>query len=167
MKKFKLAVFIGRFQPFHKGHWWSLQQALKIAEKTVIVIGSVQEQGTKDNPWGFEERREMVERALEKLGEREKGSVAGIGEVRDYPRDKDWVEAVKKEVERLMGKVGDWSRVVVVGNNDWTNEVLKEFGGLSVWESGLYKREWYEGRKIREMMRRGDERWKERCFLDK
>ncbi len=163
--KFPLAVFIGRFQPFHKGHWWSLRQTLKIAERVVIIIGSVQEQGTKDNPWGFEERREMVERALKKLGEKEKKQVLGVGRVRDYPLDEDWVEAVKVEVERLVGKVSDWSRVVVVGNNSWTNESLRRIGGLSVWESGLYKREWYEGRKIREMMRRGDEKWKEGCYI--
>jgi len=162
MDKFELGVFIGRFQPFHKGHWWNLEQVLKRAKKIVIIVGSIQEKGTRVNPWGFEERKKMVEKALKKLRKEDRERILGIGGVMDYPRDEDWVQAVKQEIERLGGEVSDWSQVVVVGNNEWTNRSLEEIGGLSVWRSGLYRRDLYEGKKIRKLIEDGDERWKER-----
>ena len=61
----------------------------------MIAIGSIREKGIEDNPWSFEERRRMVEKVLKKLREEKRGRVVGVGGVRDYPRDEDWVEAVK------------------------------------------------------------------------
>ena len=152
--KYDLGIFIGRFQPWHKGHRYCLDQVLKVVERVVILIGSVQEKETKDNPLSFEQRKQML---TEIVGDK----VLGIGGVRDYPGDEAWVEAVKVEVEKLVGKVKDWGRVVVVGNNEWTNQTLAKIGGLAVLETGLWKREWYEGKKIRKMMREGNEKWKE------
>jgi len=154
MKQYDLGVFVGRFQPWHKGHRYCLDQALKLAKEVVILIGSIQEEGTEENPLSFEQRKQMLERIVG-------NKVVGIGGIEDYPSDEVWVEAVKAGVERLVGKVEDWSRVVVVGNNEWTNRTLAEIGGLAVLEPGLWKREWYEGKKIRRMIREGDERWKE------
>lgn len=60
----KTALFIGRFQPFHRGHLSVVQRTLKEAENLVIGIGSSQENGTANNPYTFEERRDMILAAL-------------------------------------------------------------------------------------------------------
>ncbi len=59
--KYKVALFIGRFQPFHKGHLFSLNKCFEIAEKVIVGVGSSQESGTENNPWDYQTRKMMVE----------------------------------------------------------------------------------------------------------
>jgi cytidyltransferase-like protein len=58
MKKYKVALFIGRFQPFHKGHLYSLEKCLEIAESVIVGVGSSQDSGTENNPWSYDVRKE-------------------------------------------------------------------------------------------------------------
>ena len=60
-KKFKLGFTIGRFQFFHEGHESLIDKGLELCEKFVILIGSSDKSRTKDNPFTFEERKEMIE----------------------------------------------------------------------------------------------------------
>ncbi len=59
-------LFIGRFQPFHKGHFNTVLSIAKKADTIKIAIGSKQVSFTNRNPFTFEERKEMVERSLKK-----------------------------------------------------------------------------------------------------
>lgn len=61
---YNLAVFIGRFQPFHPGHLHVLQSALENADTLVILVGSSNEPRTYHNPFTFEERKRMIEKSL-------------------------------------------------------------------------------------------------------
>jgi len=61
----KICLFIGRFQPFHTGHLMVVQGMAKSCAGVVIAVGSSQEGDTKENPFTFEERREMIQRALQ------------------------------------------------------------------------------------------------------
>lgn len=60
MRKYKLAVFIGRFQPYHYGHHSVISNALKIADNVLVLVGSSGGPRTHRNPFTFEERREMI-----------------------------------------------------------------------------------------------------------
>ena len=64
MNKFKLAVYIGRFQPFHNGHLETLKQGLAIADKVVMVLGSYKKSHSYKNPFSFEERVEMIKSSI-------------------------------------------------------------------------------------------------------
>jgi bifunctional NMN adenylyltransferase/nudix hydrolase len=57
---FELAVFIGRFQPFHIGHKQVVDKALTSARKVLILIGSSFEPRGLRNPWSFDEREKMI-----------------------------------------------------------------------------------------------------------
>ena len=59
-------LFIGRFQPFHKGHLKTLISLAKKADLIKIVIGSKQFSFEKRNPFTFQERKEMIERSFKK-----------------------------------------------------------------------------------------------------
>lgn len=142
MKKYKLALFIGRFQPFHNGHLYSLKKCLEIAESVIVGIGSSQESGTLDNPWDFETRKKMIDAIM---------SVRVVA-IPDTPSDNEWID----DVIRLVGKFD-----VVVSNNDWVLSIMKS-AGYKVFESGLYNRDELEGIKIRELIRRGEVSWKSR-----
>ncbi len=60
MKKYEVAVFIGRFQPFHKGHQYVIDEGLKIANKVIVLVGSSYVSRTIKNPFNYQERKEMI-----------------------------------------------------------------------------------------------------------
>lgn len=152
MQKYKVALFIGRFQPFHKGHLYSLKKCFEIAEKVIVGVGSSQESGTENNPWDYQTRKMMVESVL-------RGVSSQVVAIPDTPEDEEWVEYVKSKVIKSL-KLKD-REVVVVSNNDWVMRLMKG-AGYAIYETGLFNRDELEGVKIREMMRRGDEGWKSR-----
>src|SRR3989344_9068459 len=57
-------LFIGRFQPFHKGHLQDIKDALNEVDELIIAIGSSQFSHTEENPFSVEERIEMIEDTL-------------------------------------------------------------------------------------------------------
>ncbi len=59
-----IGLFVGRFQPFHRGHLLVLQGMVKMCRKIYIVIGGSSAQD-KENPFSFAERKEMIQRALQ------------------------------------------------------------------------------------------------------
>ena len=59
-KQYDLLVYIGRFQPFHVGHKHSLDHALKISKKVLVVIGSSNKPRDIQNPFSYKERCELI-----------------------------------------------------------------------------------------------------------
>jgi nicotinamide-nucleotide adenylyltransferase len=156
MKKYSLAVFIGRFQPFHNGHLYSLKKAAQIADHVLVGIGSSQESGTENNPWTFEQRKKMVGEVVH--AEKLENSVVDIVSIPDFATDDEWADYVQHMIEEPPH---DRGQIVIVGNNPWTNEVMKK-AGYDVYETGLYERDELEGVKIRSLMRSGNNEWKSR-----
>src|SRR4051812_30121619 len=60
LRSVDLAVFVGRFQPFHNGHLCVVKEALRRAKRVLILIGSANMPRTVRNPWTWEERQEMI-----------------------------------------------------------------------------------------------------------
>jgi nicotinamide-nucleotide adenylyltransferase len=58
------ALFIGRFQPFHKGHAELVRLASKEYDKLIIGIGSAQISHEIENPFTVKERRRMIKEFL-------------------------------------------------------------------------------------------------------
>lgn len=154
MRKYSVALFIGRFQPFHNGHLYSLEKCLEIADKVVLAVGSSQESGTESNPWGYKLRKQMVCEVVRNNGWMER--VERICSCPDNPSDAVWLREIKKRAGKFD---------VVVSNNEWTLKVMKE-AGYEVVQSGLFKRDELEGVKIRELMKKGDESWEERVPVE-
>lgn len=65
MKK-RSVLFIGRFQPFHKGHLGTIQKIVETGEvgSLLIGIGSSDQQHTVYNPFTASEREEMIRASL-------------------------------------------------------------------------------------------------------
>lgn len=60
-KQYKLAVFIGRFAPFHNGHQKIVEKGLEVAEEVVLLVGSAKRPRSARNPFTFEERASMIQ----------------------------------------------------------------------------------------------------------
>lgn len=70
MKQFEYCVFIGRFQPFHNGHYELLKEALNKADTVLIVLGSHKKAPDIDNPFSTAQREELIRAALTSEEER-------------------------------------------------------------------------------------------------
>ena len=58
----KYSMFIGRWQPWHKGHQWLIEQRLKEDKNVLICIRDMMPD--KDNPFTCEEVFDMLSREL-------------------------------------------------------------------------------------------------------
>jgi len=54
----KYSMFVGRWQPLHKGHLWLINQRLKQGKKVWLAIRDIEPD--KDNPWSADEIEKMV-----------------------------------------------------------------------------------------------------------
>jgi len=139
-KKSKIALFIGRFQPFHKGHLFALRQVLKKFDKVIIGIGSINVLNEK-NPFTFEERKRMIKESLKNF----KGKYKIIG-ISDFPDDLEWRNYCLKKA----------NFDVVVTGSAW---VKKCFEGIKpVVKPKFLERKKYSATRIRELIRK-NEKW--------
>lgn len=124
---YDVAVYIGRFQPFHNGHLALLQHALQLASMCVVVIGSAFQARTPKNPFTWQERAEMIRAALP---EADRLRVAFLP-MRDYYDETRWLAAVRRQVDALLDERGMASpRIALVGHlKDPTSEYLRSFSG--------------------------------------
>ena len=54
-------IVLGRFQPFHNGHAYLVEEAIALFGKVTIAIGSAQDEWTMDNPFSVQERTDMIQ----------------------------------------------------------------------------------------------------------
>jgi len=67
VRALRRALFIGRFQPFHNGHFYATKHILSEFDEVVIVIAAAQYNYTVENPFTAGERVEMIKRGLGEL----------------------------------------------------------------------------------------------------
>lgn len=113
-----VAIFVGRFQPFHKGHLEAIKWILKREKKILIFIGSLQEFWQRKNPFTFFERKEMIESSLFD----EKIKNFKIYGVPDFFDDVFWAKKVL-EIAKLRKK-----EVKVFTQNLWTKRCFEKIG---------------------------------------
>jgi len=63
--KYKNALFVGRFQPFHKGHLFAIKYVLSKSEFLYIGLGSSNKSHEERNPFTAAERIRMIKAALD------------------------------------------------------------------------------------------------------
>jgi len=140
-RKFHYAVVIGRFQPLHFGHQRLIEEALRAADRVIVVVGSDRKPRSFKNPFTFDERERMVRSCLRST-EQMRVSVVGVG---DSPyNDQLWIASIQSAVDRLIQQGGAQPadvKVALVGHlKDASSYYLKlfpswEFVGHHVVES--------------------------------
>ena len=88
--KYQLGLFVGRFQPFHRGHESIIRNMLKDCDKIIIAIGSAQESSTELNPFRYEYRRLMIQKVFPEYFNRI--IIVGIKDRENPSDDESWGE---------------------------------------------------------------------------
>ena len=122
-QKADLAIFIGRFQPFHIGHEYAIRRALELAHNVVVLIGDSGGPRTIKNPWTYEQRAHMINRALREVD----GNVY-VNQIFDYPyTEHEWIAQVQEVVGERADELGAKSIIMVGHNKDTSSYYLKMF----------------------------------------
>lgn len=136
------ALFIGRFQPFHKGHAKIAKEARKY--EIIFAVGSAYESFTFDNPFTCSERYEMIILAM-KESKIKNYYIVPVPDINRYG-------LYAKHVEEIVPPFD-----LVISNNQLIKELF-EREGYKVVKTPLFKRNVYQGKIIRERIAR-KEKW--------
>ena len=134
-------LFIGRFQPFHKGHLATVKFALERVEQLVIVVGSAQKSHEPRNPFTAGERIRMIKESLDSDAETDVRRILIIP-VPDTDVHSLWTH----QVDMLVPKYD------VVFANDLFTLMLFQEKGIKALEAPLYRRDEMKATEIRKRM---------------
>ncbi|MCK5042579.1 MAG: adenylyltransferase/cytidyltransferase family protein [Candidatus Aenigmarchaeota archaeon] len=111
----KKAIFIGRFQPLHKGHCHAIKDILQREDigHLYIIIGSTGKEGTVDNPYSFDTRKDMLKKVFKEQIDKKKISVLGLN---DCSSDNEWIINLKSIAPDFD---------IAFTRNDWTRKCLE------------------------------------------
>lgn len=131
----KTALWVGRFQPPHLGHFDGARQIQESGiEKLLIGIGSAQEKNTLKNPFTFEERKQMLNLGLQKVLSIDYEIVP----LPDMPTDEQWTSYIyslfpgEKEGVWEDKKIGSrYSFGIVFTGNPWVQECFKNYTNVA------------------------------------
>lgn len=147
----KTALFIGRFQPFHLGHYSVLTELVSQGyEQIYIGIGSAQYQRSADNPLSVQERRRCIEQTVQS---RPLAADINVLEIPDIHNDAAWVD----HVEKILYTVTTQYDLVVTGNA--VVERLFKAAGKTV--QPIQQTVAITGSQIRSLARRRDMSWQQ------
>lgn len=128
MKKYNYTVFIGRFQPFHVGHYHIVEKALEHSETLIMVIGSAGAPRNTRNILTAEERVEVIKKGLTE----EQKSRVKFAFVPDYLyNDDQWIASIQQAVFSTIhsGKfiAGSYTTALIGMSKDETSYYLNIF----------------------------------------
>ncbi len=143
-KKSATALFVGRFQPFHQGHYLTILDLGSQYKNVIIGIGSAQAGFTADNPFTSKEREKMI-----------RASLAGVSfdwslfPIPDIDNDSAWVH----HVESIVGKFD-----VAYSGNTHCIKLFKQ-AQIPTFTQRMIQRHRYWGTEIRKRMHKKDTSW--------
>lgn len=133
-KEYDYLVFVGRFQPFHIGHFSVLKLALQKSEKVIVIVGSANRPITAKNPISFENRRALIA-ALLSEEERKRVSIVPCD---DFAyNDVKWETQIQTIVQTITMK--EWragpTKIGMIGHSkDHSSYYLKKFPQWELYE---------------------------------
>ena len=148
MTKTKIAVIVGRFQGPTKGHGKLFQEASKISDRIITLVGSSFRPRSEKNPWLYRERKEFLKNMISQRSDitADVSFLPLIDTLYDNPA---WLTNVRTAVNLMLRKMGYAPgdvEVILVGHQkddksgdfldpscfpDWTIKTLEaEVNGL-------------------------------------
>lgn len=109
--KYNYLIYIGRFQPFHNGHKYIIEEGLKISNNIIVFCGSSNQTRTLKNPFTYTERRKCILNSFSELYTN-KIQVAPLD---DCENDIEWVKNVEKKVQKIIENTPE-NKVALIGH---------------------------------------------------
>jgi cytidyltransferase-like protein len=103
MKKYNVGLVIGRFQPLHKGHEMMIESALDHCNKVVVVIGSAQASGTKENPLNWADRYTILLKRFREECDSQRLFIIPVNDREKYSDDPSFGEYIHKQITSTLG----------------------------------------------------------------
>lgn len=123
--EYDFAVFIGRFQPYHKGHHHVATEALKIAKNLIFVIGSHDKPRDVRNPFTTDERRDIIQECFPM------GSPIFFVPQVDYTYNEErWIASIQASVSTIVFRnfrAGPVKIAIIGYEKDHSSYYLKKF----------------------------------------
>lgn len=142
IKSKKIALFIGRFQPFHNGHLYALKKILQKFDKVIILIGSSQYLRTKKNPLSYKERLMLIKNVLKRLKTKKwRIKKIKIADLKDKKSDLEWI--------KILAKKYNPNKYVICTKNKLVKKLAKSFR-YEIYEPEFKNRNFLSGRLIRQ-----------------
>ena len=132
MTEITLAVIIGRFQPFHKGHRKLFAHAQNISDETLVLIGSAFRPRSEKNAFKWSERATFISAALQNAGHT--SPVTCLPLVDTLYDDSTWAGNVRTAIDlhlRNRGlQRGDVNIILIGHDKDESSKYLRWFPEL-------------------------------------
>ena len=140
-------LYVGRFQPFHKGHLGTIRHIAEECDSIAVVIANSEAKQTDSDPFSAEDRKQMIYRTL--IDEDFKDRIDLYAQ-RDVGNDTLWTSDI-------LEKIG--SADVAYTANGWTSRCFAPY--MEIRKQKMIERDRLKGTTIREMIREDNDRWKE------
>ena len=137
-------LLVGRFQPFHLGHFEALQFALTKVDKLWVGLGSSNQPIQKNNPFSADQRKKMI-----------------LSSIPDYMKEKISIYFIPdldnhiKWIEKINAIVPDFD---VIFSNDELTKHLYSKRNVRVISIPFLKRDHLSGTNIRDLITT-DQKW--------
>ena len=138
----KRAFYIGRFQPYHNGHQYVLEQIAETADAIVIGVGSAQLSHETENPFTAGERILMITGSLKHIR-----IPLYVIPIEDVKRNALWVAHVRSMVPPFD---------LIYSSNPLVMRLFAE-EGIPVLSPAMYERGLYSGTEIRRRILNGED----------
>ena len=154
-KKFKLGLAVMRAQPLHIGHQKLINRMLKDCENIIIILGSVQEQGTDRNPYTYIQRKQMILKVFDNV--KEQITVLGMFDINNSTQWACFVLDFLKESLPHM-PTPDVYYAGSAYDAQWFENAISK---IVIEDRVDYNFPYVSGSMVRDMIKIGDLRWKQ------
>ena len=154
-KKFKLGLAVMRAQPLHIGHQKLINRMLNECEKIIIMLGSVQEQGTDRNPYTYIQRKQMILNVFD--NNKERITILGMFDINNPTQWADFVlDFLRESLPHLPTP-----DVYYAGSSYDAQWFEKTMSKIIIEDRVDYNFPYVSGSMVRDMIKIGDLRWRQ------
>lgn len=139
-------IYIGKFQPFHKGHIKVVKKLRKKHDELIIAIGGAGKSHQTENPFTAGERIEMIRNTVDT------NNSLYIVPIPDINSNKVWPSHVIKYTPEFD---------TIYSNNPLVRQLFNEFNKQTVESINMFDRNNLSGTNVRNKIIKGDDEWKE------
>lgn len=140
--------FLGRFQPFHLGHYNVVDEEKDNYDDFTVIVGSPERSRTERNPLNFEERKNLIKACFPEV------KIIGIGDTEENPQESDPETAANQEWAEEFEKKGF---DVVISGNDKVKEIIEKHADILVERPEMFSEKIYSGTEVRRRINSGEE----------